>query len=144
MKWEDVFPSVILASLLAPADNGEVPSFFLPLRRVKKKAKFFKFFERRQRQERRSSVAELPCSLCTGTANFPPDKMAEEAPPDVPSEPADNAPLRERVESKTWKTRMEAFVELAKVRHPIRLNCKRVVAMGGHAYVLLLNPPNLS
>ena len=46
--------------------------------------------------------------------------MAEEAPPDVPSEPADNAPLRERVESKTWKTRMEAFVELAKVRHPIR------------------------
>ena len=41
--------------------------------------------------------------------------MAEEAPEVAPVEPVDDAPLRERVESKTWKTRMEAFVELAKV-----------------------------
>ena len=33
----------------------------------------------------------------------------------APAEPIDDAPLLERVESKTWKTRMEAFVELEKV-----------------------------
>ena len=43
-------------------------------------------------------------------------RMAEEPPTEVVApEPVDDAPLRERVESKTWKTRMEAFVELEKV-----------------------------
>ena len=50
--------------------------------------------------------------------------MADDAPPaDAPGEaPVDNAPLRERAESKTWKTRMEAFVELAKVSCAARLH----------------------
>jgi len=51
--------------------------------------------------------------------------MADEVPPDAPpAETADNAPVRDRVESKTWKTRMEAFVELAKVRVGPQLGCR--------------------
>ena len=56
------------------------------------------------------------------------EEMAPDAPPAQPADSADALPVRERVASKTWKTRMEAFVELAKVRRCARcwrLSCTR-------------------
>jgi hypothetical protein len=48
------------------------------------------------------------------------EEMAPDAPAAEPVDNPDNTPVRERVESKTWKTRMEAFVELATVRRRTR------------------------
>ncbi len=48
------------------------------------------------------------------------EEMAPEAPPAETADSADALPVRERVASKTWKTRMEAFVELAQVRRCAR------------------------